>query len=292
MTTSNEELELRSDDGHCWRMITRLPAQASAALLWLPAMGVSARNYLPLAEHLAERGVAVFLHEWRGLGSSNLRAGREQDWGYREVLALDLAIAAEAARKRTDAARWIAGGHSLGGQLACCHAGISGHRYDDLWLVATGTPYWRTFAHPRRWLLPSAYRFMAWLARRRGALPGRQLGFAGIEARSLIHDWSRVGLSNRYHAPRLDHDLEAALQRLHAPVRGVRFRDDWLAPATSMAGLAAKMPQAPFTSTELDASELGVRADHFSWMKKPDAVAAALLSRDNDPSAAGQPSRR
>ena len=37
-----------------------------------------------------EGPLAVFLHEWRGIGSSNMRASRENDWGYREVLA-DLA---------------------------------------------------------------------------------------------------------------------------------------------------------------------------------------------------------
>ena len=35
---------------------------------------------------LAAQGIAVFVHEWRGNGSSTQRAGRRQDWGYRELL--------------------------------------------------------------------------------------------------------------------------------------------------------------------------------------------------------------
>ena len=73
-----------------------MPVIARRSLLWLPALGVAARHYLPLAQALARRDTAVFLHEWRGHGSSSLRAGRGCDWGYRELLQLDLA-ASEAA---------------------------------------------------------------------------------------------------------------------------------------------------------------------------------------------------
>lgn len=272
------ELDAGGPDGHQWRLIARQPAGADTAVLWLPALGVPARHYLPMAETLAARGIAVVLHEWRGLGSSSLRAGREQDWGYREVLAHDIATSAELARSRIGARHWIVGGHSLGGQLACCHAGISEHDYDALWLVASGTPYWRTFAPPRRYLLPALYHLLPWIARGNGALPGRRLGFGGNEARSLIRDWAAVGRSNRYRASGLDRDLEQALARGTAPVRGVLLRDDWLAPMPSLAGLAAKMPAARFSAATLAPEQLGVPADHFAWMKQPQAVVDALLA--------------
>ncbi len=279
----DDELELVAEDGHHWRMPARLPERPRAGLLWLPAMGVAARNYLPLAEQLGQHGVAVFVHEWRGLGSSNLRAGHDCDWGYRELLALDIATAARAAREHLEAPGWIAGGHSLGGQFACCHAGVSGLDYDALWLVATGTPHWQTFSGPRRYLLPTLYRFLPWLARRQGALPGRRLGFAGNEARTVVREWAGIGLSNRYHVEGLQTDVEAAMARLQAPVHGVRFRDDWLVPHASLAGLAAKMPRASFRAVALDREQLGTRADHFAWMKQPRAVVEALLDRNPDP---------
>ncbi|AJQ87409.1 hypothetical protein FE36_08555 [Xanthomonas oryzae pv. oryzicola] len=53
-------------------------------------MGVAARHYQPFAHALAPLGVAVYLHEWRGSGSSRLRPSREHDWGYRTLLADDL----------------------------------------------------------------------------------------------------------------------------------------------------------------------------------------------------------
>ena len=66
-------LPVQCNDGHRYEVMACMPAQAIARLLWLPALGVAARHYLPLAQALAAKGVAVYLHEWRGNGSSSLR---------------------------------------------------------------------------------------------------------------------------------------------------------------------------------------------------------------------------
>ncbi|WP_157722733.1 alpha/beta fold hydrolase [Stenotrophomonas pictorum] len=83
------------------------------------------RTPLPaFADALAAKGIAVFLHEWRGNGSSSLRPNRHHDWGYKELLQYDLP-AAEAAIYATIPGRpFRLGGHSLGGQLGCCYAGL------------------------------------------------------------------------------------------------------------------------------------------------------------------------
>ena len=82
---------VQATDGHQWTLLVRQPTEPPRMhLLWLPALGVAARHYLPFAEALAARGVAVYLHEWRGNGSSSLRPSHTQDWGYRELLELDL----------------------------------------------------------------------------------------------------------------------------------------------------------------------------------------------------------
>ena len=90
MSIRSGEQDASAADGHRWTLLARAPQRPRARLLWLPALGVAARHYLPLAEALAARGVDTRLHEWRGNGSSSLRASRTQDWGYRELLALDL----------------------------------------------------------------------------------------------------------------------------------------------------------------------------------------------------------
>ncbi|MGY0557182.1 MULTISPECIES: alpha/beta hydrolase family protein [unclassified Lysobacter] len=272
------ELPVQTDDGHRWNLLARIPDDPVASLLWLPALGVATRHYLPLAEALATRGIAVFLHEWRGHGSSNRRAGNKCDWGYRELLDSDLP-ASEAALMKLVATGLpaIIGGHSLGGQLASCRIAMTPDVKRQLWLVASGAPYWRAFPPPTRWWLPLAYRFLPWLADRCGALPGRRIGFGGLEARGVIADWSRSALSGRYAACGLDIDLETALAISTPRIRAVVLTHDWLAPCTSLRFLLSKMPQADATVDKLGEQALGVAADHFQWMKQPGAVASALL---------------
>ncbi|MBT2117903.1 alpha/beta fold hydrolase [Dyella sp. LX-66] len=252
-----------------------LPAQAPSALLyWLPAMGVAARHYLPLAQALAARGIAVALHEWRGIGSSNRRAGRHGDWGYRELLQFDLPAGLAVARERCPGLPAAIGGHSLGGQLASLYTGLHPQDFEALVLVASGSPYWRRFR--RGALIGAAYALAPVLAGLVGHLPGRRLGFGGNEARGVVADWARSGRSGRYAAAGLPDDLESAMARVRLPILALRLRDDWLGPQASLDWLLAKMPQSRPARAVLDPDELGVPADHFAWMKQPAAVAAAV----------------
>lgn len=128
---------LTTADGHRFELLRHVPADPVATLLWLPALGVAARHYQGFAEALAARGIAVFVHEWRGNGSSSLRAGHAQDWGYRELLQYDLPAATAAVRTAFPDLPLHLGGHSLGGQLACCHAGLHPDEVQDCgWLPA------------------------------------------------------------------------------------------------------------------------------------------------------------
>ncbi|HEY0335038.1 MAG TPA: alpha/beta fold hydrolase [Stenotrophomonas sp.] len=267
--------ELQADDGHRWQLAGRRPARARAALLWLPALGVAARHYERFAEALADRGIAVLLHEWRGNGSSSLRPSRQHDWGYREILQQDLPASHRQLRTWAGDMPLLIGGHSLGGQLASCYAGLQPSSFSRLWLVASGTPGWQSFPPPMRYALPAVYRFLPWLARVHGTLPGKRIGFGGTEARGLITDWARVGLTDHYAARGLSEDLEAALRELNVPVDAVLLEHDRLAPGTSLRALTARM-KGPTHLQLLSAERLGTRADHFAWMKQPAAVAEAL----------------
>ena len=57
MSITSLDIPLRATDSHQWRLLARVPTQARTALLWLPALGVAAKHYLPFAEALAARGV-------------------------------------------------------------------------------------------------------------------------------------------------------------------------------------------------------------------------------------------
>jgi predicted alpha/beta hydrolase len=210
-----------------------------------------------------------------------VRASRHCDWGYRELLLHDLPASERAVAGRAPGVEPVIGGHSLGGQLACCRLALApGAR--ALWLVASGSPYWRAFPVRTRWWLPATYRFLPWLANIRGALPGRTVGFGGNEARGLIQDWARSGLSGRYAAHGLEIDLDRALRSVTVPVQAIGFARDWLGPESSLRFLLSKLGSTQVRIVRLDAAALGATADHFAWMRFPEAVASALTSSSTD----------
>ncbi|GGA45603.1 alpha/beta hydrolase family protein [Dyella nitratireducens] len=277
-TVSTITVPVAAADGARSELICVLPAEpAEQSVYWLPAMGVPAKHYLPLAEAFAARGIAVALHEWRGIGSSNRRANRHHDWGYRELLEVDFNAGVREARTRWPNAKLWMGGHSLGGQLACLYASL--HRQDvaGMLLAASGSPYWRTFSYAP--LIFAALGLAAPLSKLLGYLPGRKIGFGGNEARGVIADWSRSGRTGRYAAHGMAVDFEQQLAALQIPVWALQLRDDWLAPSRSLAWLLGKMPQASKRTGIIEPDQLaGQRADHFSWMKVPESLVAQWVA--------------
>jgi predicted alpha/beta hydrolase len=265
------------DGAHSELIIVQPSGYPRRVLYWLPAMGVPAKHYLPLAEAFAAHGVAVVLHEWRGIGSSDRRAGRSCDWGYRELLEADMPIGIEEARTRWPQAELWLGGHSLGGQLSCLYASLHPDQVRGIALIASGAPYWRRF--PFGALIVASYALASPLASLVGYLPGRRIGFGGNEARGVIADWSRSGRTGHYSANGMALDFASRLSALTLPVLALRLHDDWLVPAGSLEWLLDRMPKATRQIAVMTSEQLaGQRADHFTWMKLPDPLAAQLAA--------------
>ncbi|GAB2585268.1 alpha/beta fold hydrolase [Dyella jejuensis] len=269
---------MNSGDGARSELILTRPIDDPLhSLYWLPAMGVPARHYLPWAQALAAHDIAVALHEWRGIGSSDRRAGRHLDWGYHQLLEMDIRAGVTEARAHWPQATSWMGGHSLGGQLACLYASLHPCDVAGMALVASGAPYWRCFSY--RPVMFAAYALATPLARLLGHFPGRAIGFGGNEARSVIADWARSGRTGRYSVAGLGADVEPKLAALRQPVLALRLRDDWMVPPSSLAWLLGKMPKAPQRIDTVGPEQLsGQAADHFSWMKQPNALAAPLAN--------------
>jgi len=274
---SCDALPVVAADNARFEVLLQRPAGETKRLVyWLPALGVAAKHYVPLAQALAEQGVAVAIHEWRGIGSSDRRASRHEDWGYRQLLDDDLPAGIAAVRAGLPPMRSYLGGHSLGGQIASLYASLHPQDVAGLLAVASGAPYWRQYPQGR--LLWCAYALAPWLARLVGYLPGRRLGFGGNEARQLIEDWARTGRTGRYAAAGMATDFEAALAGLALPLLGVRLQDDWLAPEASLSWLFGKMPRGVQTRRVVTATDLdGGKADHFGWMKTPWPVVKPMV---------------
>lgn len=263
-------------DGARCELLAVLPAGAWRHLLyWIPAMGMPARHYLPLAQALADRGIAVVLHEWRGIGSSDRRAGRQCDWGYRQLLQDDLPSGMAAVRRCWPQAPCWLGGHSLGGQLGLLYASLHPDDFAGLVLVASGAPYWRRFRHG--WLIAAAYALAPALAGLVGHLPGRRIGFGGNEARGVIADWARSGRSGRYSVSGMAQDFERGLAALHLPLLALRLQQDWLGPPASLDWLLGKLGAGEHCVDVVTSADMhGAPADHFGWMKTPAPMASRI----------------
>jgi len=263
-------------DQHRFELIHVPCTDARRCLLLLPGMGLSARQYITFARALAERGIEVFIHEWRGVGSSNRRASRRCSWGYLELLD-DIDAARAAVVARIDGA-FVLAGHSLGAQFACLSAGRSSAVCRALVLIAGGAPYWRVFPGAKRWMMLGVVGLFPLLAAMVGHYPGKRIGFAGREARGVMSDWARSARDGRYEPGGVDQDLEQGMADLTLPVLAVRMADDWFVPAASFDWLLGKLRRCEITTTDVAAASSGELSDHYRWMRRPERTVAIIES--------------
>ena len=263
-------------DGHRFELIRVDAPDPRAQMLLLPGLGMSARLYINFAKALSRRNIGVHIHEWRGNGSSSLRASRSCSWGYAELL--DDLKAARAAVSADSHQKILLGGHSLGGQLTCLSAAADSRNLRGLFVIAGGSPYWRAFpAKHKPLMLVTMLAFPA-LGTLFGHYPGRKLGFGGNEARGVMQDWGRSARSGQYRPRSVSEDLEVGMRDLELPVLGIRMAQDWLAPPSSLDWLTGKLAGCEVTTQTVQADTNMEKADHYAWMKHPEPTAQIMSS--------------
>lgn len=271
-------LEVLTDDGHRFSVsLHQAQGKAKAVLIFLSALGTPSRVYGRFARALVSHGIHVGTPDWRGIGSSSLRAGRGRDFGYRHLLEHDLtAVLALVARQFPDLPVWL-GGHSLGGQLALLTAAMHPQEIAGVVLVASGSVFLRGYS-PK---LQRGIRGLIWLSRLTTAIfgyfPGQRFGFGGREAPGVMRDWSHVALTGEYRPQGSHHDYEARLRDLQCPVLALNFAMDAWSPANAIDELLCKIPDRSRTQWHWDSNRTGGQAlDHFSWTKHPDLITPAI----------------
>jgi predicted alpha/beta hydrolase len=246
-------------------------------VMCLPAMGVRGSYYSAFAQKLRHAGYHVVISDLRGIGSSSVRPSRGCDFGYNEILTLDLPALVETVRQRFPSNdRWLLG-HSLGGQLAALYLSANPEAARALILIAAGT------VHYKGWPFPGRLRvlFTAMLLRAMGMVlgyvPGAKVGFAGTEARTLVADWSNNCFTGNYVIAGSTHDYEGSLRRLVKPVLAMSFERDELAPAGSVQNLLSKLSASAIVRRRFSAAHPGLeKAGHFSWAKRADVIVATI----------------
>jgi predicted alpha/beta hydrolase len=252
--------------------------QPRASIIFMPALGVAARFYVPLAENLHDAGFNVLLMELRGQGDSHLRASRRVDFGFRDALEDDVPAAMDWVLRKAPAAPLLLMGHSLGGHYAAMTAGRLASRVDGVILAACGSPWTKAFHGKTGAQLRMLCRLIPVLNATFGYYPGHRVGFGGREARTLMNDWLDLARTNVYSARGLDEDFDAAIGQYAGPVLSLRMADDPYAPEAAMAAVTDKFRQAVVSKHVITAEQIGDRADHFRWARKPEAVVDHILA--------------
>jgi predicted alpha/beta hydrolase len=244
-------------------------------VVFLPALGTSVEIYRTMAEAWARLGYRVATVELRGGKQSSIKDVRAHNFGYNEILNVDLASIVPRLRAEAAGQPFLLAGHSLGGQFALLYASRHPAEVDGVVLLAAGSNYYGAMPPGQRFTRHLGLRAVRTIDQVLRFFPGDKLGFGGRQPLNMILDWTQEALTGRYRvkgdAADYDHDLE----QLKAPVLMVSLHGDTLVPRPSADYLAGKLTRAQVAQIELHAED-GKAYDHFRWVKKPAPILAQV----------------
>ncbi|MBI5251438.1 MAG: alpha/beta fold hydrolase [Desulfomonile tiedjei] len=269
------EIPICSKDGarNAITVYTPSSAHSNVVLLLLPAMGVSADYYEPLALACVSSGWHAVTADLRGVGQSSVRASRTTQFGHNEMIHCDWPAIVEAVRTRFPAECLYLLGHSLGGQLSALYLSANPACADGLILVASCSVHFWGWDFPRNIGVFVSTQMIRLIAAFLGYFPGKTIGFGGIESGKVIKDWAYEALTGRYKIPGSPLDFEELLRRMRLPVLAISFDDDHFAPERAVRNLCNKMSGTQLTHRHFKPQDIGEQnLGHFLWVKKPAPV--------------------
>ncbi|MET1076314.1 MAG: alpha/beta fold hydrolase [Umezawaea sp.] len=238
-------------------------------LLVVPAMGIVATYYDPLARGLSQAGFPVVVCDLRGHGGSTPAVSRASRFGQQEMVAVDLPAAVAAARREFPGRPVVLLGHSIGGQLAVAYLGRPEADVDGLALIASGTPHHRVYPRSRGLRVLLGTQSAALLGRAWGYFPGDRVGFGGRESSGVITDWARFARTGRFRPDGADLDYERAMSTVDVPVLVVSVEGDLMHTPAAMAELTGKLGSTRVTSLRYTAADAGQKLDRYRWVRVP-----------------------
>lgn len=248
-------------------------------------MGVRGSYYAGLAQGLSNAGLHAITSDLRGIGSSSVRASPSHDFGYKEMLSLDLPALIAQVRVCFPESKVLLLGHSLGGQLCALYLSEHPEAAEGLILIATCNVHYKGWSPFMRWRVLGTALSLRSLGALMGYVPARRLGFAGNEARTVIIDWSNNCKNGRYVVKHSRHDYDLSLQQMAKPILSISFEADRLAPPRAVANLLSKLPRCSVTAKCFSSNHPGLEnAGHFDWAKRPETVTETISSWVQDAS--------
>jgi predicted alpha/beta hydrolase len=248
------------------------PAEAAAALLIAPAMGVSQRYYAEFAAWLAGQGHVVLSFDYRGMGDSrppehkrSLR-GLDADvltWAERDAAAALAFLDAQVGDRVP--IHWL--GHSLGGQIL----GLvpNRHRVARMVTVGCGSGYWRENAAVlRRYVWWLWYVVVPLALPLFGYFPGRRLKKVGDLPGGVMAQWRRWCLRPDYllsEGPA----VRERYARVTTPILSLSFTDDEFMSARNTESIHSFYAAAPKTMKRIAPQDVQARRiGHFGFFRK------------------------
>ena len=266
----------------------KVPCAAFAApgsqktVIVLPALGVRATFYERFAHALNDQGFNAVLFEHRGYGKSAVRASRHCDWGFKECVENDVAAAYQWTEQQFGPDIALLG-HSLGGHMAMCYAGLNPQQLKKLILPACGSPWSGAYRGMAKFQISLLYYLIPVMNIVFGYYNGKLMGFGETEAGGVMQDWRHLAKSNTYFAAGVSTDIESSLSQFDGSVLSLRYSEDGLAPEAAVTATLSKIPKATIKKRVLspqdimaNASQSGLKADHFSWAKFPEASVSEI----------------
>ncbi len=232
-------------------------------------MGVRASYYHHFAQALQAQGITAITADWRGQGSSSLRASREVDFGYEELVQDLHELITEIRGTLQPSQSLIVVGHSLGGQIASLCSARYPQDLDGLVLLAACLVHYKGWAGWQAQVIRLAGHLFYPLSRVVGYFPGKIIGFGGREARTVMYDWCYNLLYGSYRLAKSNFDYEAGLKRAQLPVLAISIKSDRYAPQQAVENLRQKFSSN--TQREHRHLDLGEspshKNPHFYWVK-------------------------
>ena len=212
-----ELLSIRMTDGSRSKLTVFSGSSHHPVCIIMPAMGVRASYYTPLADSLVRQGLSAVTADLRGHGYSSLRSSRAVDFGFHEMINQDMPEVVDAARRRFPRSPIYLLGHSLGGQISVLYASLFPDQVAGVVLVSSGSVYFRGWRFPTRLAILLGTQLAWGVSKLLGYFPGHRLGFGGREARTTIRDWAHNARTGSYQPANGERDVEAAMASMTTP---------------------------------------------------------------------------